>query len=61
MGLLVDELVGQQEVVIKSMGERLKNIPGIAGATEIGEKKPILVLDPESMAGEVTSGRIRAV
>lgn len=61
MGLLVDELVGQQEVVIKSMGERLKNIPGIAGATEIGEKKPILVLDPESMAGEVTQGRIRAV
>ena len=61
IGLLVDELVGQQEVVIKSMGERLKNIPGIAGATEIGEKKPILVLDPESMVGEVTQGRIRAV
>jgi hypothetical protein len=39
----------------------LKNIPGIAGATEIGERKPILVLDPESMAGEVTQGRIRAV
>lgn len=61
MGLLVDELVGQQEIVIKSMGERLKNIPGIAGATEIGEKKPILVLDPESMVEEVTQGKIRAV
>ncbi|PWT87334.1 MAG: chemotaxis protein CheA, partial [Acidobacteria bacterium] len=60
-GLVVDELVGQQEIVIKSMGERLKNIPGIAGATEIGEKKPILVLDPESMVGVVTQGKVRAV
>jgi two-component system chemotaxis sensor kinase CheA len=61
MGLLVDELVGQQEIVIKSMGEKLKDIPGVAGATEIGEKKPILVLDPESMVEEVTQGKIRAV
>lgn len=61
IGLIVDELAGQQEIVIKSMGEKLKNIPGIAGATEIGEKKPILVLDPESMIEEVTQGKIRAV
>lgn len=61
MGLIVDELAGQQEIVIKSMGEKLKNIPGVAGATEIGEKKPILVLDPESMIEEVTQGKIRAI
>jgi two-component system chemotaxis sensor kinase CheA len=58
MGLVVDELAGQQEIVIKSMGERLKNIPGIAGATEIGEKKPILVIDAESLVAEVTHGRV---
>jgi two-component system chemotaxis sensor kinase CheA len=61
MGLVVDELAGQQEIVIKSMGEKLKNIPGVAGATEIGEKKPILVLDPESMIEEVTQSKIRAI
>jgi two-component system, chemotaxis family, sensor kinase CheA len=60
-GLVVDELAGQQEIIIKSMGEKLKNVPGIAGAAEIGEKKPILVLDPESMIEEVTHGRLRAL
>jgi len=59
-GLVVDELTGQQEIVIKSMGEKLKNIPGIAGATEIGESKPVLVIDAESMVEEATHGRIRA-
>src|SRR5262249_53523711 len=37
VGILVDALVRQQEVVIKSIGERLKSVPGIAGATEVDE------------------------
>ena len=45
VGILVDALVRQQEVVIKSIGERLKTIPGIAGATEIGESEIVLVVD----------------
>jgi two-component system chemotaxis sensor kinase CheA len=45
VGLLVNALVRQQEVVIKSIGERLKTIPGIAGATEIGEGEIVLVVD----------------
>jgi two-component system chemotaxis sensor kinase CheA len=44
-GILVDSLVRQQEVVIKSIGERLKTIPGIAGATEVGEGEIVLVID----------------
>ncbi len=44
-GLLVDALVRQQEIVIKSIGERLKSVPGIAGATEIGESEIVLVVD----------------
>jgi len=44
-GILVDALVRQQEVVIKSIGERLKTIPGIAGATDIGESDIVLVID----------------
>ncbi|HEX8154331.1 MAG TPA: chemotaxis protein CheW, partial [Thermoanaerobaculia bacterium] len=45
VGILVNALVRQQEVVIKSIGERLKTIPGIAGATEIGESEIVLVVD----------------
>jgi two-component system chemotaxis sensor kinase CheA len=49
VGLLVDALVRQQEVVIKSIGERLKTIPGIAGATDIGESDIVLVIDVGSL------------
>jgi two-component system chemotaxis sensor kinase CheA len=45
VGILVDALVRQQEIVIKSIGERLKSTPGIAGATEVGENEIILVVD----------------
>ncbi|MDX1584648.1 MAG: chemotaxis protein CheA, partial [Thermoanaerobaculia bacterium] len=48
-GLLVDAIVRQQEIVIKSVGERLKKIPGIAGATEIGENEAIMVVDTGSL------------
>ena len=64
VGLLVDALVRQQEIVIKSIGERLKAIPGIAGATEIGENEIILVVDVGtlidqygSVARTIRSGR----
>jgi len=49
VGILVDQLVRQQEIVIKSIGERLKSTPGIAGATEIGESEIILVIDAGSL------------
>lgn len=49
VGILVDSLVRQQEIVIKSIGERLKSIPGIAGATEIGENEIVLVIDAGSL------------
>ena len=57
-GILVDALVRQQEVVIKSIGERLKTIPGIAGATEIGEGEIVLVIDVGSLI-EAFGGRAR--
>jgi two-component system, chemotaxis family, sensor kinase CheA len=49
IGLVVDSLVRQQEIVIKSIGERLKQMPGIAGATEIGENEIVLVVDVGSL------------
>jgi two-component system, chemotaxis family, sensor kinase CheA len=58
VGILVDQLVRQQEIVIKSIGERLKSTPGIAGATEIGESEIVLVIDAGSLI-EHFGGRAR--
>jgi two-component system chemotaxis sensor kinase CheA len=43
--LMVDEFVGKQEVVIKSLGPTMKNIPGIAGGAILGDGRVGLVLD----------------
>jgi two-component system chemotaxis sensor kinase CheA len=45
LGIIVDKLWGRQDIVIKSVGEILKSIKGIAGATELGNQRTILVLD----------------
>ena len=44
-GFMVDELVGQQEIVIKSLGNLLSGIPGIMGATMRGDGDVALILD----------------
>jgi len=44
-GLLVDEILGQQQIVIKSLGERMKDIPGISGGAILGDGKISLILD----------------
>ncbi len=43
--ILVDELLGQQQVVIKSLGERFKDIKGISGGAIMGDGKVGLILD----------------
>lgn len=53
LGLIVDELRGQQEVVIKSLGNLLNNLPGIAGATILGDGKVTLILDIGSLLQDV--------
>ncbi len=49
MGLVVTRLVGQQEVAIKSLGNYLANIPGIAGSTILGDGRVTLIVDPVGM------------
>jgi two-component system chemotaxis sensor kinase CheA len=43
--LLVDDVIGQQDIVIKSLGAYLQGVRGIAGATHLGDHETILVLD----------------
>ncbi|MGC8846528.1 MAG: chemotaxis protein CheA, partial [Candidatus Hydrogenedens sp.] len=45
VGLLVDEILGQQQIVIKSLGEALKGVPGIAGGAIMPDGKVGLILD----------------
>ena len=47
--LLVDELLGKQEVVIKSLGEYLGTMPGVSGAAIMGDGRVGLILDLEGM------------
>ncbi len=46
--LLVDELLGREEIVIKSLGGGLKNVKGVAGGAIMGDGRVGLILD---MAG----------
>ena len=55
MALLCDELVGQQDIVIKSLGRRLRRVRGIAGATELGDQRTILVIDTVELLNELAS------
>jgi two-component system chemotaxis sensor kinase CheA len=56
MGFVVDELLGQQDVVIKSLGKALSFVKGIAGAAELGNQKTILVLDVAGLMTEALRG-----
>ena len=56
VGLVVDELLGQQDVVIKSLGNALSFVRGIAGAAELGNQKTILVLDVGGLMSEALRG-----
>lgn len=44
-GLMVDDLLGQQQVVIKNLGKRFKGLPGISGGTILGDGRVGLILD----------------
>ncbi len=61
-GIVVDRLIGQKEIVIKPLGAYLKNIPGIAGSTILGDGRVIMILDSGELlllAQKETGQRIR--
>jgi len=49
IGLVVSKLLGQQEVAIKSLGNYLGNVPGIAGSTIMGDGRVALIIDPSKL------------
>jgi two-component system chemotaxis sensor kinase CheA len=54
VGLVVDELIGQQEIVIKPLGRYLEDLRWYAGAAEVGRHELILVLDIDAFLQEST-------
>ncbi|MGA2740381.1 MAG: chemotaxis protein CheA [Bryobacteraceae bacterium] len=52
--LMVDELIGKQEAVIKSLGDTFKDIPGIAGGAILGDGRVALILDLAGIIKEPT-------
>ncbi len=47
--LMVDKLIGKQEVVIKSLGESLRNISGVAGGAILGDGRVALILEMNAL------------
>ncbi|HEY8599274.1 MAG TPA: Hpt domain-containing protein [Thermomicrobiales bacterium] len=61
MALVVDELVGQQEVVVKRLGRHLQSVAGVAGATILGSGQVVLILNILDLIGarrNVRSGSV---
>lgn len=52
VGFVVDDLVGQQEIMIKSLGSFLKGLKGIAGATILGDGSVTLIIDVTGLLSE---------
>ncbi|MBW4053903.1 MAG: chemotaxis protein CheA [Proteobacteria bacterium] len=45
LGIVVDDLLSQQDIVIKSLGDSFKQFRGISGAADLGDQRTILVMD----------------
>jgi two-component system chemotaxis sensor kinase CheA len=56
-GLLVDRLEGQQDAVIKPILGPVRSVPGIAGATELGDRGTVLVLDVAALIEDAARRR----
>jgi two-component system, chemotaxis family, sensor kinase CheA len=55
LGFAVDDLEGQQDIVIKPLGKSLGRVRGFSGATELGDQRVALVLDPSALIEEMLS------
>ncbi len=52
LGIVVDDLLGQQDIVLKPLGSAFKSVRGISGAADLGDQGTILVLDTSGIIAE---------
>jgi two-component system, chemotaxis family, sensor kinase CheA len=58
MAFAIERMLGQQEVVVRPLNDSLIKVPGVAGATDLGDGQPTLVLDLLSLGASVSSRRM---
>ncbi|MDR1890000.1 MAG: Hpt domain-containing protein [Zoogloeaceae bacterium] len=54
VGVLIDEMFGNQEIVVKNVGPQMARVVGISGATVLGDGKVVLILNPVALANRMT-------
>jgi two-component system chemotaxis sensor kinase CheA len=59
VAFVLDRVTGQQEVVVRPLGDPLVNVPGVSGATDLGDGRPTLVLDLVALAGGRATAMLR--
>jgi two-component system chemotaxis sensor kinase CheA len=59
--MVVDNLLGEQEIVIKSLGEYLKNQRGFTGATILGDGQPALIIDVRYLVESLGKNTVRTL
>ncbi len=60
IALHVDELIGNQEIVVKSIGPQLARVPGVGGATVLADGGIVLIVNPVQLAQHARLARARA-
>jgi two-component system, chemotaxis family, sensor kinase CheA len=60
-GLVVDEVLGEEDVVIKSIAQNYRNIPGVTGASIRGNGRVSLILDPPALFTMLSRGNAALV
>ena len=58
-GLVVDRILGQYEIVVRPITDALVQVPGIAGATELGDGQAVLILDASALVRDVERQQLR--
>ncbi len=61
VALSVDRVIGQREIVVRAVADPLIRTEGISGATELGDGRPVLILDPIALTRMARRGKQRAV
>jgi two-component system chemotaxis sensor kinase CheA len=59
LGLVVDALSGQQDIIIRPLGRSLNSVRGFSGASELADERIALVLDPGALIEEAGAGNTR--
>ena len=53
VGIAVDRIVGQREIVVRAIADTLVRVDGISGATDLGDGHVVLILDPAVLARQM--------